>query len=78
MRALAKRTKQSVRVGDWIKTERGRIFEVARIVDEDERYMGPSDYGPNYMDDLVGSALACAVVEIRRASSGRRPTKGDE
>lgn len=78
MIARATRTKQSVRVGDWIRTERGRIFEVVRIVDEDARYMGPRDYGPRYMDDLVGSALACAVVEIRRASSGRRPTNGDE
>lgn len=76
MIARTKRTRQSVRVGDWIRTERGRIFEVRSIHDVEKQWLGPTGYGPRYFGD--GSALACAVVEIRRAGSGRRPTKGDE
>lgn len=77
MIARTKRTKQSVRVGDWVKTERGQLFEVERVVPLDKSVLGPSTFGPNY-SGYHGSALACAVVEIRRAGSGRRPTKGDE
>ena len=75
MQAIAKSTKQSVKIGDWVKTERGRIFEVVDVLGVDKRVLGPSSYGPHYIGEGGGSALACAVVEIR---CGGRQSKDRE
>lgn len=69
MNVRARRFKQAAQVGDWVKTERGVIFEITKVVHVRPEHVGRGDYGPIYYGDTHNaSAMACAVVEIRRAS----------
>lgn len=65
MKTRTKRAKQSARVGDWVRTERGLIFEVTRVAPIRATFASDQNYGPVYYGDSE-TALACAVVEIRR------------
>lgn len=56
-----------LKVGDWVRTEKGRLFEIARIVDLSTMRLGGNQYGPEYISEWDGSALACAIVEARRS-----------
>ena len=71
MIARAKRTKQSARVGDWVKVP-GWIFEVAEVQQLRALFTRPDQFGPYYVSPTGGKALACAVIEIRRGAT--RPT----
>lgn len=66
MKAHTKRTRQSVKIGDWIRTERDNIFEVVEIHSLHAAFVRPDTYGPMYMSADGARCLACAVVEIRR------------
>ena len=66
MRVQTKKAKQAVRVGDWVKTERGHVFEVVALRAVRQETLHPNDYGPLCVAESEQTALACALVEIRR------------
>lgn len=51
-------------VDDWVQTRSGRIFRIVDVVPA--THCGPGDYGPRYVDENGGSALACVVIKVRR------------
>ena len=67
MRTLSRRTKTAVRVGDWVKTERGRLLEVVAVQEIRATFADSRNYGPHYIGADGSSVLACAVVEVRRS-----------
>lgn len=58
-----------LRVDDWVQARSGRVFRIAAVVPVTATLCAPGDYGPRYVDENGGSALACAVIEVRRKPS---------